>query len=262
MNNVTASFKFFSFIILCAVIVPAQSVLLFIHKGKNAYFLPFLWQKGVCAIFGIKVHITGKPYTKSQTLYMSNHTSYLDIPAIGSVLKASFVAKEDVASWPVFGFLSKLQQTAFISRNRAKATTVKNALETILDDGKSLIIFPEGTSTEGTEVLPFKASLFSLAFRENTKAISIQPITLNIKTVDNKEIKTQEERNIYAWPLHMDTPLGEHLWRFAQSRGAEIELHFHAPVKASNFADRKMLAKACYNTVSNGLTSLNTRISK
>ncbi len=215
--------------------------------------MPFIWQKYVCTIFQIKVNIIGKPHTSKQTIYVGNHISYLDIPAIGSILRASFVAKKDVKSWPVFGFLSRLQQTAFISRDRKDAKIGKNALDTMLNDGKSLIIFPEGTSTDGREVRNFKSSLFSIAMKENIKNLYIQPITLKMEMANGKEIITQNDRDLYSWHIDMDMPLGEHLWRFAQSKGAVISVNFHDPVKAHDFADRKELAKACYNQVSNGL---------
>lgn len=223
------------------------------HKGKYAYILPYIWQKFTCRIFSINLIISGTPHVKAQTIYVGNHVSYLDIPVIGSVLKASFVAKKDVASWPVFGFLSKLQQTAFISRERADASKGKQTLNTMLNQGKSLIIFAEGTSTDGREVLPFKSSLFSVAIQDTLPNIYIQPITLRMKTTNNKEIITQDDRDLYSWHRDMDTPLGPHLWRFAKSRGATISLKFHPEIKAHDFSNRKTLAKACHNTVSIGL---------
>lgn len=224
-------------------------------KGNAAYILPWLWQKIVCSIFRITVRVNGTPYTDSQTIYMSNHVSYLDIPAIGSILRASFVAKKDVASWPVFGFLSKLQQTAFISRSREDVKKEKHALDSMLDDGKSLIIFPEGTSTDGREVRLFKSSLFSIAMKKNLRGIKVQPVTLRMETVNQKQIHTQDDRDLYSWHIDMDTPLDKHLWRFARNKGAVISLTFHPPLNASDFSDRKTLAKACYNTVSKGLDS-------
>ncbi len=253
MKKAKAILKFIIFIIITLAVIPLQYLLLLLHKGKGAYTLPFLWQKTVCYIFQIKIKITGSPYTKSQTIYVANHISYLDIPVIASVLRASFVAKQDVKSWPVFGFLSKLQQTAFISRNRSDAKKGKNILDKMLDDGKSLIIFPEGTSTDGREVKNFKSSLFSIALKENLKNIYIQPITIKMEKTNGHDIKTQKDRDIYSWHIDMTTPLGEHLWKFAQTSGAEISLYFHPPIKAHDFSDRKALAKACYNQVSNGL---------
>ncbi len=253
MNIAKSTFKFILFALLTIPVVVLQVILMLFHKGKGAYILPYFWQRCVCKIFSVKVKIIGDPQKEKQTIYISNHISYLDIPVIGSILPTSFVAKKDVASWPVFGFLSKLQQTAFISRDRADAVKGKQTLNTMLHQGKSLVIFAEGTSTDGREVLPFKSSLFAVALQENLPDIYIQPITLKMHTTNKKEITTQDDRDLYSWHRDMDMPLGPHLWRFAQSCGAEISLNFHPPIKASDFSDRKTLAKACHNTVSNGL---------
>ncbi len=228
-------------------------IVLALHKGKGAYIIPNIWEKIVCGIFRIKIEIIGKPYNEGQTIFVCNHLSYLDIPAIGSVLRASFVAKKDVADWPVFGFLSKLQQTAFISRDRADARKGKYALDTMLDTGKSLIIFPEGTSTDGREVRGFKSSLFSIAYKDNLPNLVVQPMTISMKKVNDQNITSQEIRDIYAWHIDMDMPMEEHLWRFAKSKGATITIEFHEPIKAQQEKDRKTLAKLCHERVSNGL---------
>ncbi len=253
MIKIKAYIKLILFGVITILVILPQYILLLFYRGKYSYILPFLWQKIICIIFNIKVRATGNPYTKSHVIYVSNHISYLDIPVIGSIVRASFVAKQDVESWPVFGFLSQLQQTAFISREREHIRKAKDDLDIMLNVGKNLIIFPEGTSTDGREVREFKSSLFSIAMKENLKDIYIQPITLKMDMVDNKPVNTQEDRDIYSWHINMEMPLGEHLWNFALSRGAEISVNFHDPIKAHNFSDRKELAKACYNQVSSGL---------
>lgn len=190
-----------------------------------------------------------------QCLYVGNHLSYLDIPAIGYILPASFVARKDVASWPVFGFLSKLRQTAFISRDRNDALKGKNALSKMIAQGKSLIVFPEGTSTDGRGVRDFKSSLFSIALQQDRREdLYIQPLTIEMRRVDGRPVQTQDDRDLYAWHIDMDTPLPAHLWRFARSRGAEISLTFHDSFPAIRYENRKTLAKDCHLAVSNGLT--------
>ena len=241
------------FIIVTTGVVIVQPLLLLVHKGKHAYFIPRLWQRAVRKIFGIKVEITGHPYTDDQTIYISNHLSYLDIPVIGSTLKASFVAKEDLAGWPVFGFLSKLQQTAFISRARKDAKKEKHALDNMLNEGKSLILFPEGTSSDGSTVLPFKSSLFSIALKNDSdRDITIQPITLKIIQVNGENADKQHVRDLYSW--HGDMTLSPHLLSFMKCRGATISMTFHQTYKASDFDCRKALSKECYGRVCSPLT--------
>jgi len=253
MRTIFATLKMLAFALTTLALIPMQLLVLQFTKGPVAYILPHYWGKAVCRIFNITVLVRKKPEKNHQCIFISNHLSYLDIPAISSIITASFVAKKDVASWPVFGFLSKLQQTAYISRDRADATKGKQTLETMLAERKSLIIFPEGTSTDGRDVRPFKSSLFSIALNNSADNLYIQPFTIKMETVDKRPIKTQQDRDIYAWHIDMDTPLAEHLWAFASSQGATISLTFHDAFPAKTHPDRKILAKHCHNTVSNGL---------
>ena len=95
------------------------------------------------------------------TLYVVNHTSYLDIPILGSIIPSAFVSKAEVADWPFFGILAKLQQTVFIERRASRVGEQRNQLRQHLEKGESLILFPEGTSSIGLTALPFKSSFFS-----------------------------------------------------------------------------------------------------
>lgn len=239
------------FFLWCAIVAPLQMIVMIFHRGHGAYLIPYFWQKGVCRIFGLKVIVEGTPLHDQQTLFVCNHVSYLDIPVIGSVLKASFVAKKEVATWPVFGFLSRLQQTAFISRSRGDAQKEKNALSNMLDEGKSLILFPEGTSTDGSDVAPFKSSLFSMTLDDSRHALMIQPVTLRIEQVNGQNPDAQAIRDLYAWYGDMTMP--PHLKAFTASRGALIRLVFHDPIDPKTYTDRKFMADQCRDIIRSGL---------
>lgn len=248
MGPTRAIFKLVCFALVFVIVVPLQSLILCLTRGPVSYVVPQIFHKALCLIFQIRMEVIGpRPDPRRQTLLVSNHLSYLDIPVIGSVIRASFVAKQDVSGWPVFGFLSKLQQTLFIGRERGNAKTAKSSLESALEAGKSLILFPEGTSSDGQGVFPFKSSLFALAYQR--PGLSVQPFCLIVKTVDGHSVQTQEDRDHYAWHVHMEMDLGPHLWRFAKGRGAHIQLVFMPKVMAQDFEDRKMLAQACYDQI-------------
>ncbi|MFN3700326.1 MAG: lysophospholipid acyltransferase family protein [Alphaproteobacteria bacterium] len=254
MRSLIALSKFIAFFLLCAIFVPIQILVLAVSKSQASYALPYIWHKLVCAIFRLSVLVEGAPSRNKQIIYVSNHLSYLDIPVIGSVLKASFVAKKDVSRWPVFGFLSKLQQTAFIDRSRNAAVKEADSLDSMLTNGKSLILFPEGTSTDGRDVDPFKSSLFSLALKNNEKLLPIQPFSIILRSVNGESnIDNQAIRDIYAWHKEMDTPLPNHLWLFAKSKGAKIILKFHQPHESAQYPDRKALSISCYDAVRSGV---------
>lgn len=253
MNSFKASLKMLAFVLWSLVLVPPQMLVLVFHKGKHAYAIPFLWENGVRSIFQIRYSIEGVPLRGHQVFYMSNHLSYLDVPLLGSILKASFVAKSEVEKWPVFGFLSKLQQTEFIERRRTAIADETNKIAAKIASGRSLIIFPEGTSTSGYEVEPFKSSLFTLALGSGNEDIFVQPVTISLLEVNGKVPATKDERDIYAWPRDLDMEMPPHLFRFAKTSGARLTVTFHPPVRARDFTDRKVLAKTCHDSVSKGL---------
>ncbi len=254
MSAFLATLKLIIFAILCLLVVPIQSIILLFTKSRPAYVIPYYWHAAVSYAFGIKINKIGEPIKSKQTLYVSNHISYLDIPAIGGILPyISFVAKNEVSGWPVFGFLSKLQQTAFIKRSRNAAAKESKNLDSMLNSGKSLYLFAEGTSTDGTEVRPFKSSLFSLPLKDEHKHILVQPVTLRVRNVNGRSPTSQEERDIYSWHINMDTPLPDHLWGFLNSGGAEIDIIFHKPLDPKDFQDRKVFAQTATEIVRAGL---------
>lgn len=225
-------------------------------SGKRPFYaIPMLWHRIICFCFGIRVVVEGAPLRDGHIVYVSNHLSYLDIPVIGGVIRASFVAKKEVESWPVFGFLARLQNTVFIKRSRSAAADEKDSVGSVIDQGRNLVIFPEGTSTDGRTVIDFKSSLFSLMLDSHLPDLMIQPFTISMRRVDGVFPETQDLRDIYSWHRDMDTELPAHLWRFARSKGAVIVLRFHAPVAARDYADRKALAKICHKAVAEGLES-------
>jgi 1-acyl-sn-glycerol-3-phosphate acyltransferase len=222
-----------AFLLWCLILVPLQLLLMLFTRDRAAYFLPYIWHNVVCRIFSLKIEVCGEPETKHQTIFVCNHISYLDIPVLACILRCSFVAKKEVASWPLFGLLAKLQQTYFIDRSRSAVVKGKEDLARRLAGGKSLIIFPEGTSSPGHTALPFKSSLFS--------------ILLAGQASPRKEPHTEQIRDLYAW--HGDMTLLPHLWAFAKSRGAKIRLYFHEPIRVKGEDNRKTLASKCHSTV-------------
>ena len=244
-----ASLKIAFFIFWALLLGLLQALVLIFHKGKWSRLIPQLFHRGICLVFGIRYTIKGTPF-KGQTLYTSNHLSYLDIPLLGSILRASFLAKSDVSSWPVFGTLANLRQTVYIVRRRTAIGKAKDQISNHLDQGRSMIVFPEGTSTSGMHVKDLKSGLFSIT---DGRDIVIQPVTIALKWVDGKKPATQDEFNIYAWPLEMETSLPEHLWLFAKTRGAKLVVVFHDVLRSQNFPDRKALSQACHERISGGL---------
>ena len=255
MLTIKAIIKLLLLVLWSLPMVAAQLLARPFLKGQDAYIIPKFWHKGIACIMGLRVEICGNPVHDRQIIYISNHLSYLDIPVIGSYLKASFVAKEDIAHWPVIGFLSTLQQTAFISRSSNHAKKVANALDTMLKEGKSLILFPEGTSSSGIEVLPFKSSLFSLACPKDTPPIPIQPFVLELVNVNGVPL-TPASRDLYSWYGDMD--FGPHIWDFLKNNGARVRLTFLDVIAPTQDDDRKTLCKNVEGKIISGLAATKT----
>jgi 1-acyl-sn-glycerol-3-phosphate acyltransferase len=208
----------------------------------------------------MKVRMRGRLSRKRDLLVISNHASYLDIVALGSKLKANFVAKADVRKWPVFGYIAALGSTIFINRSRMKATGEMSMLERELATRKiPLVIFPEGTSDNGNVVLPFKSSLFSL-FEDgegNIAAgkVAIQPVSMAYTRRGRRALRP-EERAHYAWPLEDKRSLIEHLWNVLKNAPFTVEIEVHPFIDISGCRNRKELAALAWEAVNAGFNKL------
>ncbi|SNS05765.1 lyso-ornithine lipid acyltransferase [Sphingomonas laterariae] len=128
--------------------------------------------------FGLDVRVEGTP-VRSHVLYVANHISWLDILALGGSTGAAFVSKDDVAGWPVVGWLARIGGTIFISRSdRAAVRGQADALGTALASGRPAVLFPEGTTGDGLTLLPFRASLFASLDRAPADIV-VQPIAID-----------------------------------------------------------------------------------
>lgn len=254
MTTLKAILRLTLFLLWTLLLLPCQIIVALFSKGPSITFFPSLWHKVVCRLFAIKINVIGTPETSHPVLFVSNHVSYLDIPVIGAVVKASFVAKSEVANWPFFGPLSKISQTVFVKRASKDAFKDNNALKQTFVTGRNVILFPEGTSSNGQQVMPFKSTLFALATHDEALAenLIIQPFTIKLKSADGMDTAGQKDiYDLYAW--YDDMTLAPHLWLFAHKKGAHIELHFHTPLKAADYEDRKRLTKDCEKMVASPL---------
>lgn len=238
MRPVLAACKLTAYLALTLILIPFQALMLAVFKkGPAIYKIPQFYHRLCCRLFNIKISVSGAPCNEGHVIFVGNHLSYLDIPVLTTLIPGSFVAKNDVEKWPLFGTLGRLQRTVFISRRRQDAGGVYHELEKRLEEQSPLIIFPEGTSSCGSDILPFKSTVFGPLLNKNIK---IQPFT----------IRTNSQSH-YAW--HGDMTLPPHLWNFSKSQGAFLEIIFHEVLPAACFTDRKLLSSQCWNSVQQGL---------
>ena len=237
--------KSLALLLLVAFALPAQSLVLACTRGPASMLLPPRFHAAFARILGLRVEVRGEALQGPGVVHLCNHLSYLDVPVLGQRLRTRFVAKEDVRAWPVFGVLARVQQTVFVSRARQQAGSTGAALARALDGVHGLLMFPEGTTSDGAMVLPFRAGAFApLAARAGLR---LQPVRIELLAVDGVDIAAGGERDLYAY--HGNATLVPHLWRFLRARGAHLRVSFLPPVRVAAGADRKQLARSAWSAV-------------
>lgn len=230
-----------------AVLAPVQALLLATTRGPASTRFPMLVHGVLCRLLGLRVEVRGQPVGSPRAVYLSNHLSYLDVPALGSFLRCRFVAKEEVNGWPMFGWLSRLQRTVFVSRNPRRAAEVSRAIATAVSSGHRLVLFPEGTTSDGSRVLPFKSSLFAVLADPGLAPLELQPVSIELLEVDGRKVRTGGDRDLYAY--HGEMQLLPHLFAFMGGTGARVRISFHAPLQDFTGCSRKELAALAHASV-------------
>ena len=200
-------------------------------------WLPVLFHKMLLWLLSVEVEIVGEiDQAKKSNLFISNHLSYLDIPILGSKFPLRFVAKSEVESWPLFGFLAKQARSIFIRRNKTDSFNQKNKILDILLSNEKVFIFPEGTTSDGNRVLQFKSSSFSSVENQN---FTIQPIVIVYSYLNGIPIN-RWLRPMIAWYGDMD--LKPHLSKLVGLVSIKVKLIYLKPINTKNFENRKDLS--------------------
>ncbi|HWD58751.1 MAG TPA: lysophospholipid acyltransferase family protein [Stellaceae bacterium] len=232
-------------------LMPVQAAGLVLRQPWVAQ-LPRLYHRRCCRILGLRVRQIGEAAAAQPVLFASNHVSYADITVLGSLIPGSFVAKSEVAGWPLFGWLAKLQRSVFVDRQVRSTAQQRDAIAERLAAGDALILFPEGTSGDGNFVLPFKSALFSVVF-DTKEPVTVQPVSLAYTRLDGLPIG-RSLRPLFAY--YGDMILAPHIWRLIGLGTIEVTVEFHPPVALADFPSRKALADYCHQRVSSGVSRL------
>jgi 1-acyl-sn-glycerol-3-phosphate acyltransferase len=243
--------RFSLYLLLTLPLMPVQALLLALGS-RWAQRLPRFYHHWSCRILGFRVAVEGERSTQRPTLFISNHVSYVDIEILGGVIEGSFIAKTEVARWPLFGWLAKLQRTVFVDRRVRSTAEQRDAIRERLDAGDDLILFPEGTSGDGNRILPFKSALFSVADYAETRALTVQPLSIAYLRLDGIPMG-RAYRPFFAW--YGDMTLGSHLWTMLGLGTVDVAVIFHAPVTLAQFGSRKALAEYCHRVIAAGVAS-------
>ncbi len=235
------------FAALTVPLMPLQQLFVWTWPGMARIF-PMYYHRLVCRILGVRLKIVGEAPRLGPTLIASNHVGWLDIVILSAVAPLSFIAKREVNGWPFFGSLARLQRTVFVDRDRRHATgNSRDEMQERLKAGDILVLFPEGTSHDGHEVLPFKSSFFGAAEYEG---VVVQPISIAYSGLRNLPMP-RRLLPLYAWYGDMD--LAPHLWEALKTGPIEVTVVCHPPLSLNGEMNRKALARHAEEQVRRGV---------
>ena len=217
--------------------------------GLNRPVTPYITQfvcVMACHALGLGRRIRGKPMTGAGA-YVANHVSWLDIFVLNASKRLYFVAKTEVAGWPGIGWLARATGTVFIARDPKQAAIQTRLFEDRLRAGHRLLFFPEGTSTDGRRVLPFKTSLFQAFQSDRLRGLmQVQPVTLVYRAPEGADPV------FYGW--WGDMALAPAILAvLAAPRQGMVDVIYHTPLTVAEYPDRKALASMAEIMVRAGL---------
>jgi 1-acyl-sn-glycerol-3-phosphate acyltransferase len=224
-------------------LIVASSLLPLIGVARKRSVVKW-WCGGLLRAFHIKVNTFGNlpPANTQGVMFVANHVSWADIHALNSLIPLRFVAKSDIKDWPIFGYLVTKANTLFI--DRSKRQHAGRIVETVADSlkaGDNLCYFPEGTTSDGTHMLPFKSSVLQAAINANTQ---IWPVAIRYVNADGS-VNTEMA---YAG----ETSMIESMKLIIMQKNALVELHFLAPIMAAQW-HRRELTDAAFQAIKSKL---------
>lgn len=241
MGALRASAILTGFFALTVPLMPVQAVLVRLSP-KAARRFPHWYHRQVCRLMGITLTIDGAVARDSPVLLVCNHTSWLDIPVLSAVAPLSFVAKKEVGGWPFVSSLARLQRTVFVDRNRRQAAgDAANEIAGRLKTGDTIVLFAEGTSSDGNRVLPFKTSLFGAVMGDGATDSQVVVQTAAIVYTHLHGIPIlRADRPRVGW--YGDMEMQSHAWGVLKAGPLAVTIRVGSPVPLDSFNGRKDLA--------------------
>jgi len=207
--------------------------------GRSKESFARLYWRGVAAILGLRVTVHGALTPKRPAVFIANHCSWIDIIALGSVLPGCFVAKADVAKWPFISWIARLGRTVFVSRGKATLERERAGLEARLAAGDNIILFPEGTTSDGMRILRFQSSFLAIA--EAPARPVIQLVTLVYDGLDGLPV-LRRDRPLISWYGDMD--LASHYPGIGRRRFLHATVVLDPEIAPGTYPNRKSLSAA------------------
>ena len=245
--------RIFVYLAVTLPLMPVQAVALALGS-RLAVSLPVFYHGLCCRIFGFDVKTRGRRSPSRPTLFIANHSSYADIVILASVIPGSFIAKAEVASWPLFGTLARLQRTVFVERRGRAARAQRESIRGRFEQGGNLVLFAEGTTSDGLRVMPFKSALFAAARAGDDVTVTIQPVSVAYTGLDGMPLG-RSLKPFVAW--YGDMSMAAHAFALLGLGRITVEVMFHPVVSYESFATRKALSEHCQSVVADGVSAAN-----
>ena len=245
---ITVALRLIFLFLWVILLSPFQIIFRFINV-KYRYYLPVLFHKGALFILGVKVLVSGKVSELRPLMLAGNHSSYLDILVLGSVAPVCFIAKSEISKWPLFGWLARLQDSVFIERKSVKTVNNMDTILENLSDQFSIVLFPEGTTSDGNKVLPFKSSLFHILEKNNAKDLKLQNFSICYTNINGLPL---DRRNRPSVTWFGDMSLVSHFLKLLNLRSISVKLSMY-PIISVDGLNRKKISNLSYSNISNGL---------
>ena len=205
----------------------------------------------VSAILNIKIAVEGETESLRSGGYfiVSNHLGYVDGIVLGSIFPVIYVSKKEVRGWPLFGPWTALCGTIYIDRQRKdKIPLLVGEITRKLSQRANVLLFPEGTSTNGDRILPFQSAPFAAPLRAGT---TIAPLTITYKRIDRQSLSNENRDRIY-W--YGDMEFVDHFWNLLAVRSIEVVVKIQPEIETTRYKNdslgRKALSQASYDSIS------------
>lgn len=244
-----------AFILLTLVMMPIQIIGLKFDLPIRRW-LPRYWHRAACWLLGIRIHTHGELDRRRPLMIAANHASWKDILVLGSLADVVFIAKIEVGEWPIFGTLAKLQKSIFVVREqKRRAGDQVNEIAERMADGEIVVLFPEGTTSDGNRLLEVKSSLFGAATAALPLApegvVHIQPVAIAYTRVQGMPMG-RYHRPIAAWPG--DIQLMPHLIGLLRAGPIDVDVSFGPVVACTTDTNRKQMSAEVARSIRDMLT--------
>jgi len=251
-------FFVFIFVPFLLVVIPLQALIIALRL-PFWQVLPRAFHRVGCVFLGLRVKVIGQPSTGRPTLLVSNHVSWTDIVAIGSMADVTFVAKSEVKTWFFVGMMADLQRTIYADRTRRSETgRTAQAMGQHMASGNAVLLFAEGQSDIGTHVLPFRSALVGAAqhamLDAGARDVLIQPLTIAYTRLQGLPV-SRNERSLIAWVKSKS--LLQNIRDILSGPIKDVTIAFGTPLALSETDNRKAVTKAAENQVRAMLVALN-----